>query len=84
MKTNLWNHHPNLSSPPVEKILGYVTNAGDKLDEYGLFKLQNGNYLYIHFCGTEKNLSLGFTELEEFATLKEAKHLYKTVLSEDL
>lgn len=73
----LWNHHPNLSAPPKRKVCIFTEYNGSLIDQYGIYELENKKYVVLHFCGTQEDLSLGFTEIEEFETQEEAVNFYK-------
>lgn len=80
--TYVWIQEPWLSSSPTER-LEHAVYRGEKgeLDEMAIYKLENGKYLYIRYCGNEKVLlekdeDIGFTDLEEFESLDEALNLY--------
>jgi len=76
-ETYIWTHEPFLSSPPKERI-NHVLFEGNKqeIDEMAIFKLENGKFLFIRFCGTKKDLTLGSTDVEEFDSLLDAQNVY--------
>lgn len=83
-ETYLWSHHPFVSSPPIERIEHkiYVGKKGE-IDEMGIFKLKNEKFLFIRFYGTKLDLNKGFTDIEEFKSLKEAKNVYNSLILEE-
>lgn len=83
--TYVWVQEPWLSASPIER-LKHAVYRGDKgeVDEMAVFKLENGKYLYIRYCGNEKILleqdeDVGFTDSEEFDSLDEAEALYDMI-----
>lgn len=82
--TYLWIQEPFISSPPILRLEhSYLENSNQEIDEFAVFKLNNDKFLFIRFCGTKKDLSLGFTELEEFNTEEEAVDFYNKILKEE-
>lgn len=77
----LWQHEPFLSSPPAKMFL-YILKPSmkDEIDEMAVFELENGKFLFIRFYGTKEDLSLGFTDIEEFDILDQAVNLYNQFL----
>jgi hypothetical protein len=83
-KTYLWSHEPFVSAPPVKRV-EYRLFEGKKgeIDEIAVFKLANDKFLFIRFYGTKIDLNKGFTDIEEFNTLQEAKIVYSSMFLED-
>jgi len=83
-ETYLWCHEPFVSSPPIKRV-EYRLFEGKKgeIDEIAVFKLDNGKFLFIRFYGTKTDLNKGFTDIEEFKTLQEAKSVYSSMIPED-
>lgn len=83
-ETYLWSHHPFISAPPAERVehTQYVGTKGE-IDEMAIFRLKNNKFLFIRFYGTKENLNQGFTDLEEFESLNEAKNVYKSLILEE-
>jgi hypothetical protein len=77
--TSLWNHHPEISSPPKDLIDHFIFKNGEEIFECAIFLLQNDKYLFIRF--NSENLldpNIGVTETEEFDDLNDAAILYKS------
>ncbi len=83
-KTYLWSHRPFLSAPPIKRVK-YRLFEGKKgeIDEIAVFQLNNDQFLFIRFYGIKTDLNKGFTDIEEFETLQEAKSVYSSMIPED-
>ena len=79
-ETYLWSHEPFVSSPPIERIEHTLLEGKkEEIDEMAIFRLENNKFLFIRFYGTKRDLNKGFTDLEEFEALNEAKKVYNSL-----
>ncbi len=84
-KTYLWSHEPFLTGQPIERIRhSLMENQEGELDEVAVFKLDNGKFLFIRFCGNLLNLEEGITDLEEFDAEEDAVKLYQLLFFGDV
>lgn len=79
----LWNHHPDLSAAPKEILEHHFFEKDIQVFECGMFLLENDKYAIVRFSTDDKfDVNVGFSETEEFDSIKDAVILYNSLTEE--